>query len=286
MAVFSLPASAMDVFERMEEEMDALHRQMRQSMGLPGLSRAGERQRRIEIRAAAVADRTDITVGDDFEFIISIEAPADASLSNLRINAGDVPGMVFTGRAENLTDGKSANPSNVVKRVSVPVRCDVPFEGKVAFDVSGMVSSRRSDRRTSGFFSFMSSNSFQVKATPATVKVNALPEAGRPDGFAGIVCESIEVDESLDIARVETNDVINITYTVRYRGFVPDDYMPPGSAFQVGRDANRTSAVYRRFFVADGAPASPKAEIKYYNPKTKRYEVVAFGGTPIEYAEK
>jgi hypothetical protein len=286
LAAFAAPASAMDVFERMEAEMDELHRQMRQSMGFSGFSRAGERQRRIEIKAYAVSDRADITVGDDFEFIIGIEAPADTSLSNLRINAGDVPGMVFTGRAENLPDGKSADPSNVVKRVSVPVRCDVPFDGKVAFEVSGMVGSRRTDRRTAGFFSFTSSSSFQVKTPPAAIKVKALPEAGRPDGFAGIVCEEIEVKESLDLSLVETNDVINITYTVRYRGFIPEDYMPPGSAFQVGRDVNRTSAVCRRFFVADGAPSTPKAEIKYYNPKTKRYEIAAFGGTPIEYSGK
>ena len=34
------------------------------------------------------------------------------------------------GAAQNLPDGKSANPSNVVKRMSFPVRYDVPFKGK------------------------------------------------------------------------------------------------------------------------------------------------------------
>ena len=276
-------ASAMDVFERMEAEMDALHRQMRQSMGLGGRFSGGQRQRRIEIKAHAATDRTDITLGDSFEFLISVEAPRDCSLSDLRLNASDVPGLVFTGKAENLTDGESVNPSNAVKRISVPARCDVPFDGKIAFDVSGMVTSRGENNRSGGFFSFTSSNSFQVKTPPVAVKIKALPESGKPDGFEGVVCESLSVEETLDLKTVETNDVVNITYTVRYRGFVPDDFMPQGSAFQIGRDANRTAAMYRRFFVADGAAATPTAEIKFFNPKTKRYETAKFGGTRIKY---
>lgn len=268
--VLALPAQATDIFEQMNAEMEAMRRQMSQSMGFGRSSFSfGGREEQVKITASLALDREELTVGDNFEFIVSIDAPKTCSLSNLRLGVDETFGLAFTGDAENLSDAESANPSNVVKRLSVPARYDMPFKGKVAFSVSGMVSSRSASRRGGGFFNFSFSNSFQAKTKPVEIEVKPLPQEGQPDDFNGVVADMLEIDENIDIDEVSTNDVVNITYTVRYKGFLPEDFKPEGSHFEISRE--RGTASFRRFFVADGAATTPEMEIKYYFPAAKEY---------------
>jgi hypothetical protein len=59
--------------------------------------------------------------------------------------------------------------------------------------------------------------------------------------------------------------------------------MPPGSAFEMGRNTKHGLVQYRRFFVADGAKQTPIISIPYYDPRTKTYKRVSAGGTELLY---
>ena len=284
-----LPADAQDIFQQMREMQERMERQMlqmRQSMG-GFFSQIGEKEERepVQVTASVATDRESLQVGEPFAFIVSIEAPKTVSVGQIRMVPSETFGLTVTGPAENLTDAKSANPSNVVKRLSVPVRYDVPFKGDITFSIEGMVSGRTV--RNGGRFSMTFSNSFSCEAKPVAVDIRPLPSDGQPDDFSGIISEGLAVFELPDILRVETNDVVTITYRVRPKGYVPAAFLPRGAAFewskQTDREGRSVEIEYKRYFVADGTATTPKLKISYYDPREKKYKAAEAGGTPLKY---
>ena len=281
-----MPASGQDIFQQMHQQMQRMHQQMQQSFG--GFSfHFGEKEEHepVRISASVAVDRSALQVGEEFAFVVSIEAPRTASIGQVRMVPSETFGLTVTGPAENLADAECKNPSNVVKRLSVPVRYDVPFRGKVSFAIEGMVSERRI--RDGGRFNLSFSNSFRCDSAPVLVDVRPLPKAGQPADFSGIISEGLVLFELPDILRVETNDVVTITYRMRPKGYVPADFLPRGAAFEWARqtDGNHrpTEIEYRRYFVASGAPKTPELSISYYDPRTKEYKTATAGGTSLVY---
>ena len=274
------------LFKEAEEQMQRMQEQMQQTMG--GFSfRFGEKVQRENVRVAATAatSKPVLQVGDPFEFIIALEYPKTASVGQVRISPDETFGLSFTGPAQNLADGRSSNPSNVVKRLAVPARYDVPYRGKVVFTVDGMVDGH--ETRNRGMFTMSFSTSFRCDTKPLAVNVRPLPSANQPADFAGIVSEGLRVHETCDILTVETNDVVTITYRMYPKGYVPADFLPKGAAFEWVRQADREGRVqeieYRRYFIADGAAKTPELVIPYYDPRTKSYKSAKTGGTPLKY---
>ena len=279
-------ADAQGLFQQMEEQMRRMQQQMQQSMG--GFSfQFGEKVEREQVRitAAVATSKQVLQVGDPFEFIIALEYPKTASVGQIRLSPSESFGLVFTGQAQNMTDGKSSNPSNVVKRLAVPARYDVPYKGKVAFSIEGMVSGRQTRNR--GMFTMSFSNSFQCETPAIPVDVRPLPSANQPADFAGIISEGLRIHETCDILKVETNDVVTITYRMFPKGYVPVDFLPKGSAFewvrQTDREGRAQEIEYRRYFIADGVKKTPEVVVPYYDPRTKSYKAAKTGGTPLKY---
>jgi len=282
----ALPAQA-DVFQQMEEQMRRMQQSMQQSMGFSfggGFGGVAEREP-VQVVATLAADKPELRVGEPFAFIVSLEAPRNVSISQISMTPSERFGLTVTGPAENLTDYPSKNPSNVVKRLSVPVRYDVPFQGTISFAIQGMVTGR--ETRRGGAFSFTFSNSFACETPPLALDVKPLATDGQPTDFAGLVSEGLRLVESCDILKVETNDVVTISYRLVPKGYVPEDFLLPGAAFEWTRQTDREGRVseveYRRFFVADGAAATPKVSVPYYDPRTKSYKRAEAGGTPLSY---
>ena len=281
-------ADAQGLFQQMEEQMERMRQQMQQSMGGGFFSHFGEKVQReqIGVTAAVTTSKPVLQVGDPFEFIIALEYPKTASVGQISIRPSEKFGLNFTGQAQNLTDGKASNPSNVVKRLAVPARYDVPYKGKVVFSVEGMVSGRQTRNR--GMFTMSFSNSFQCETPPLAINVKPLPSANQPKDFSGIISEGLRIHETCDVLAVETNDVVTITYRMFPKGYVPADFLPKGSAFEWMRQTDREGRVqeieYRRYFVADGAAKTPELVIPYYDPRSKTYKSAKTGGTSLKYA--
>ena len=252
-----------------------------QQMQTMSFSIGGERQKPVEIKATVRTEPAELQVGEPFSFILALESPRSASIGQVQIAPSEMFGLTVIGKVENMTDGVSSNPSNVVKRLSIPVRYDVPFKGKLSFKVSGMVSGRQ----RAGNMSFSFSNNFSVDAAPIDIDIKPLPSAGQPDDFSGIISEGLRISERLDARKVGTNDVIRITYHLECRGYLPKGWRPDGVAFEIGRGSrNGTVAVeWMRYFIADGAAETPRLPITYYDVKSKSYKKAETGGTHVEY---
>ncbi len=286
-ALFGTLSARADIFQQMEEQMRRMQQQMGQSMSFSfgsGFGGAEEREP-VKIAATLATDRPEVRVGEPFAIIVSLEAPKSVSIGQISMTPSESFGLTVTGPAENLTDRPAKNPTNVIKRLSVPVRYDVPFRGALAFTIQGMASGR--ETRRGGAFSFVFSSSFACETPPLALDVKPLAAAGQPADFAGIVSEGLRLHETCDILKVETNDVVTISYRLSPKGYVPDDFLLPGAAFEWTRQTDREGRVteieYRRFFVADGAPATPKVSVPYYDPRTKSYGRAEAGGTKLVY---
>ena len=270
-------ASGQGIFEEMERMMEQSRREMQQHMqqmhSSMGMTINGERQKPVEIKASVRTEPAELQVGEPFAFILALESPKSASIGQIQIQPSEMFGLTVVGKVENLSDGVAANPSNVVKRLSIPVRYDVPFKGKLSFAVTGMVSGRQ----RAGNMSFSFSNSFSVDAAPIDVDIKPLPSAGQPDDFSGIISEGLGLSERLDMKKVGTNDVIRITYRLECRGYLPKGWRPEGVAFEI------TAVEWMRYFVADGAAETPRLKVVYYDVKSKEYRKAETGGAHVEY---
>lgn len=282
-ALFLLPLSGQGIFDQMEEEMRRMHQRM-QSMTQGFGFHFGEKEVREVPRVTATLSTStnDLQVGTPFEFVVSLEAPRTCSIGQIQMVPSQTFGMKVVGKAQNLTDGLCDNPTNVVKRLSVPVRYDVPFKGPISFTIGGMISGRQLSR--AGNFSFSYSNSFQSETPPVLLDIKPLSTDGQPKNFSGIISEGLRVHELLDLLTVETNDVIQVTYKMYSKGYVPQEFLPEGAAFEMNRDEKEGLIEYRRFVVADGRAASPKLTISYFDPRSRTYRTAETGGTPIKYA--
>lgn len=291
-ALVALPALAQvrDPFAEMEEMHRRMQRQMQQMMSMPmgggiSMSFGGEAEEPVKIAASVATSKAELQVGDEFEFLLNLEVPKGNTIGQIQLAPSETFGIQVTGPSQNLPDGRSANPSNVVKRMAFPVRYDVPFKGRVTFDVRGMVTGRKS--ANGGRFSFTYSNSFQTSSAPLDIDIRPLPSAGQPAGFGGIIAENLRMAESVDMKTVETNDVVTITYRIEHDGYMPEGWMPEGAAYEwarSGRDRDgRSVAEWKRYFVADGADRTPSAEVVYYEPKSRKYLAVSVPGTRLSY---
>ena len=281
-AMFVLPAvaQARDPFAEMEEMHRQMRAQMQQMMSMPmgggfNISIGGEQQPNVEIKASVETSRADLQVGDAFEFILKLDVPKGVALSQLQLTPSETFGLQQVGAASDLKEEPSANPSNVVMRMTVPVRYDVPFKGRMSFTVGGMTTVHQV--ANGGRFSFSSSTSFSKRTAPIDIEIKPLPSDNQPENFSGIIADRITMVESVDLRKVETNDVVTITYRMNLDGYLPDGWMPEGAAFEWSKGE------WRRYLVADGTAATPAVEVVYYDPKTKTYRTITTGSTPLTY---
>ena len=236
-----------------------------------------EKVKPAEVNVRVQTDRRELQVGDDFKFLVSLEAPKEVTLENLNLQPSETFGMQTVGKASFVGEEKSADGSNTVVKIAVPVRYDVPFNGLVTFTVEGMQT--RVIRRKN--FSSSSSTSFRSVSRPLRVEVRPLPSAGQPADFSGIVASKITYSETPDMTLVNSNDVIVISCVLMCDGYIPPDYAPPGVAYEWQR--GQTSVEWKKYFVADGAAELPKTEISYYDPKGKVYKKIGTAKRSVRY---
>ena len=292
-AVLSADAQGLIDFEELDRQMMRSHERMRQMMnemdsmmmggGFGGMSMTfnGRKVEPPKMSVTVKPDKPSITVGDSFNFIVSLDAPRNCTLSLSSFSPSNLGGFTIDGRADNLPDARSSNTNNVVRRVSIPVRYDAPFKGRVTFEVGGMYQMviRDGNGRGRSFSQSFSSN-FSAKSTPIWMEVKPLPDDKRPEDFTGCVGTSFSISQKADRYVVETNDVVVVTMRIDYNGYVPDGAVPG----EIER--GRNTVVARRYFVADGSPAVDSARLSYYDTTHHRYESVASGKMPLMYSSK
>jgi len=235
----------------------------------------------VELAVTLETDKPSVSIGEDFNLILSIDRPRDVSFADgVRLSILENEKMQQTGAGQSLKNIKSKNPTNIVQRLAFPMRANEAFTN-LHFSVDGE-------------YVFANDHPFFRTATPyrsgnkiAPLTVQPLPTKGRPAEFGGIVSEGLSLFETCDLLRVHTNDVVTITYRLRPKGYVPMTFLPKEVAFEWKRQNDPTGRLveieYRRYFVADGTQKTPRFSVSYYDPKAKAYKTVAVDGTPLKY---
>lgn len=255
--ILTLPVFAEDPFAMMEEMMA---RQRAQMQNMMSFSFGGEAEEPIEVKAKVEVDKSVVSVGEEFHFIVSFDAPEEYSIGQVRITPSEIFGMKVTGQTKNLDK----------RKLSIPVRYDVPMKSRLGFAIDGMVSGKRESKGRGRQFSFTFSNSFHVDAPKISLEVK--PLEGAPDNFSGIIANKLDISYKVLDKDTEEGDVVRIYYLLEpHGGFIPKRYLPEGVAFEDKRNAQDGSVGYLRFWINDGGVPSP-IEIVYYNPETKTYE--------------
>lgn len=246
-----------------------------------GRSRRPVKRPPVTISVRLEADKPIVTVGEDFNLILSIDQPQYISFADgIRLSIAEQGHMQQIGGGQTLRSVKSKNPTNVVQRLLFPMRAIEPFSN-LHFLVEGD-------------YVFANDHPFFRTGTPYTsgrrvsnFTVNPLPSEGQPSDFGGIVAESMALFETCDILQVHTNDIVTITYRLRPKGYVPASFLPKDVAFEWMRQNDSSGRLaeieYRRYFVADGAVKTPRFSVSFYDPRKTAYQTVTIGGTPLKY---
>lgn len=281
-----------DAIDRMHEQMMQRMNNMMRGMdpfgaqvgqgfrGMPGgfsMSINGQQPEPVEITASLGVSTNDVRVGETFQYILSLEFPRGATIDQLSFVPSEMFGMVFMGKPATLTDGTSANPSNRVRRIAIPIRYDVPFKGDVSMRVDGMVGRRQQVGNSS--FSF--SQSFSVQSSSAAVEIRPLPTDDQPPDFAGAIGTSFRLRQEADRTSVCTNDVIVVTKILEYSGYFPlgavenEVERSPGSVARVA---------WQDYFVADGSASIPAPSIVWYDTQSRTYKRASAKPISLSYA--
>ena len=242
----------------------------------------GSRRQRSEVKVAATvaADREAAEVGENFMLVLTLEMPRKYRTGDIRMQFEERPGLVQTGRPYRLDEVIAENPTNKLCRYAFPYRSLQPLTRPIKYTLSTEIP-------LGGFGFFAQAQPITAQGEVKNFTVKPLPAAGKTDDFSGIVSEGLSLVELPDLLKVETNDVITITYKLRAKGYVPGDYLPKDAAFEWVRhpatDGMSVEIEYKRYFVADGAAETPTLEICYYDSKRKTYRKIKSGGTKIKY---
>lgn len=239
----------------------------------------GESMPEVKVVLTVEATESEVEIGEMFDIVFKVESPRSSELENLRFSSPQAFGLATAGDMTPMTDGKSENPENTVKRFSVPVRYNIPYEGDVEFSVRGQISSSRSVRSggSSSFFSF--SRPFASSAKLKNLKVRFPPAEKTPVEFKGACGEKFAYRETTSVKKVSTNDVVVVECVLTYLGNVPEKAVPPNAMRGRGRIS------WRKYFVADGRTVIPGGKIHYYNSEKRQFDAVSSPDHQLQYVK-
>lgn len=263
-------------FDRMHEEM---MRRMNSMMSSPGggfrkLIVNGVEIKPPKITAKVSSDKTELTVGENFNLLVSLEVPKDCTLVP-DFSSSRLLGLKVLGNPERLPDEASSSTNCVVCRWTIPLRYDVPFKENVSFSVRG---SYKRIVNVDGVRSFPYENNFFEEAGSLSFNVKLLDGVKTPDDYNGCIGERFTAYQRLNSYEVETNDVVVAMITVRgSNAFIPEN------AFVNEQGRDRNTVIYKKLFRATGEAKTPDISFSYYNPVKKDFSRVTAKGVPLKY---
>jgi hypothetical protein len=184
----------------------------------------------------------------------------------------------FLGRAEAVAAGTFA------LRPTVHVSVVVPGRSRGAGSRGDPVSSRAEIRQT------------ELHPPPLTVRVLALPEAGRPAGFTGAV-GSYSFTAGVRPAAVAAGEPVTLTLEIRGRGNIGSLAAPQVSAGdrfkayepkllrkELSEDGSGGRLVFEQTLVPRSTASTPLPAVSfgYFDPERRSYQEIVRGPFPLE----
>ena len=233
-----------------------------------------------DIKGSMALEPSQVVVGEPCAFVLSLDVAKDVGIEQLKISGMPDP----SGRAveygkefEPMADGKPPASGRVLRRFRLPARFLAPHSSVVEAVVSGMAVTRRSSRFGSSSFA----NSFSIRLKPLAVDVRPLPEEGRPKDFSGAVGRSFRLKETFTPDHVRPGDLVKVTYTLSYDGYLPPGVEPKtgdwGSDFKVWelkeKSRSQNEVIWEQMVVPQSVSATNAAfvEVGYYDLVSRKY---------------
>ena len=244
------------------------------------------------IKVSASLERSEVSVGEDAGLVVSLDVPRNCTMQGLKIDGlpGEDEGAAV-GDIELLADASSGNPSNVVKRLAIPLRFFAPgtndFEAKVSFMATEVVEFRTANAISRS----MRSAPFSGSCGRLRVTALPLPEQGRGDDFSGAVSRNVRLKADISARSVHPGDLVTATYTLEW-----DGWMPTNAAIRLeGRSAGMKEyppkeverlphkAVWTQVSVPETTNDTlvARASIRYFDPESRAYLTVLAEPEPL-----
>ncbi|MGN0855250.1 MAG: BatD family protein [Kiritimatiellia bacterium] len=254
-------ASAQSIFDEMDRHMQMMQQQMQQLMR----TRPREELPPFRPMVSLATDKADVRVGEPFAFILAIEHPKGYTVEVTQLEFSEEYGLVSENRLERLGRGTPSNPSNVVDRLSLKARFDVPIKAAMTVRLRGTA--------WRGAFG----QGYTAVSGPLDFEVKPLPTDNQPAEFAGAVGSGFSLRQQADRTCVATNDVVVLRRTLNYEGV-----MPEGKDW-IGVERRPHSVSWHEYFIADGRAAVPPAEVVYYDVTTRTYQTARSAAIGLTY---
>ena len=293
------------VVEVLESSIPSAAAQAPSSPG-KGVGQGGEVAAQPRIFLRAEADRTSAFIGEQvtIDFILYTNR---SDISNL--NRSEMPSFdgfwaeeIYSAKRlqfnDRVIDGQSYRAALLQRIALFPILSGEAVIDSMALTCQVPVRGRRSRRNFFGDIDsfFTRGKEIVLRSRPMTIRVEALPEAGRPEGFTGSVGE-YSIDASIDADEVRVGDPLTLTLRIAGTGNpetirepeirlpeVFEKYDP--KVTESSNTADRPMRGEKRFEYIlipreEGDKTIPAVEFSYFNPATRAYTSVSTKAFPV-----
>jgi hypothetical protein len=150
------------------------------------------------------------------------------------------------------------------------------------------------ERKGNAFFSSYASRGVQCEVEPFILKIQAVPEAGKPSDFSGAVGK-FTLSAQLSSLTAQPGDILTLSTTLQGEGdlrpaMAPVPRRAAGFKIYPLKELTREMALLRteQIFIPQATNAVEIGEISfsYFNPETRTFEVTKAGPFKIRFTEK
>ncbi len=246
----------------------------------------------IEGRVFTVPER--IYVNQPFELRCELVVTFGCEVEDIRLTGIPVDSDALIvepmRKVSQTREARGANRSVTVILLSAEGRAKRPVDTAC----SPALSCSLLERRTSGFFSHWAMSPQRKALSPFLLKIEPLPEAGRPDGFSGAIGQ-FRLSGALSQQNVRPQDIVTLTVRLSGSGWLGEGATPTPPASELFKIYPAKTVVHeplRRTTEQVWIPMSTnateigKVTFSYFNPQSGRYETVQAGPFRLTFTDR
>lgn len=243
---------------------------------------AGRAAELLAARLYTVPER--IFIHQPFEIYFELEVTPGSDVEDLRISDFpndpallEVERLETVGRTPGRRDGQNVDILRFKTRARGLQPMDQTFHPRAQCQVVR--------RRAFGFFSQWYAQARQIQLEPFALRIEALPEAGRPDDFSGAV-GVFRLTGSLSSETAHPGDILILTLEIAGQGWLGDAALPEGPASPYFkyyparerlREPSRLRVEQAVIPLSTQAVELPALRFVFFNPVTAAYEASVTG---------
>jgi len=249
-----------------------------------------------ELRSSRLLTKPEhIFVNQSFELFFELEVSVGAEIQNLQFT-GFVPNeeIFRLGSFEALPRIQRQVEGGKVTVDLLRFKAIGQAVGVGVHPIQTRLQCQLVERRGGGFFTSYNARGVQMEVPPFVLRIQALPEAGKPKAFSGAV-GTFKLSAQLSSLTAQPGDILTLTTTVQGDGdlrpaMVPVPHGATGFKIYPLKELAREMSLLKteQIFIPQTTNAIEIGEIafSYFNPETRTFDVAKAGPFKIRFVEK